>query len=398
MDMPVDSAALIAENSKKEKYADAREFEVSVAPMVGISTPEYRRFMRVVSPNSLVFTEMVVDTSLIHMSSSVLERKIGLPSDKCILQVGGSNPAQIAQAVKRALALGYDKFNLNCGCPSDRVQNGAFGAMLMKDPHLIASIIQRAYDETGVVMSVKCRIGVDDVEDYPSFKKMIEIIVENTPCRTFYVHARKCLLKGLSPADNRRIPPLKYEYVFQLKREMPFLKIILNGGLREVQSIQELQHKVDGVMLGRKPMDDPMFFAEIESRIFGKSQISTLDAIAAYLKELEKRVPERDLFMKKDVLSPCLTTVPNKARDHDPNVLSNIKMTESGEIEYLCRHVDLKPIEPVLHGRKGCKEYKREIARLARERKPTTSVIPNICKYFSVLANEGERETAVHEQ
>ncbi|EHY65480.1 hypothetical protein NERG_01087 [Nematocida ausubeli] len=377
-------------NIKEEKRAEKSAFEISVAPMVGISTPEYRQFMRIISPNSLVFTEMVVDTSLMYMSSSVLERKIGLPTEKCVLQVGGSNPGQIASAVKRAVSLGYANFNLNCGCPSDRVQNGSFGAVLMKDPFSIVRILQAVYEETGVVMSVKCRTGVDEIEDYESFRRMIRIIVENTECRTFYIHARKCLLKGLSPADNRRIPPLNYHYVFQLKQEMPHLKIVLNGGLRDIPSIQALEGKVDGVMLGRKPMDDPMFFAEIEEKILGQRKITTIDAIALYLEGLPNRLKYREKFMQIDTLAPSAYTVPNKQRDHDPNVLSNVSVLLSGEVEYLCRHVDLKPIEPVLHGRRGCKEYKREIARIARERCPTTSVVASIQRYFMDPCEEKE--------
>lgn len=378
------------EKNGKPEEKKRKEFEVSVAPMIRISSPEYRRFMRIVSPNSLVFTEMVVDTSLVHMSSSVLERKIGLPSEQCVLQIGGSNPATVAQAVKRAVQLGYNKFNLNCGCPSDRVQNGAFGAILMKNPPQIADILQCVYAETGVVMSVKCRVGVDTVEDYASFKRMIEIIVEGSPCRTFYVHARKCLLKGLSPADNRRVPPLRYEYVFQLKEEMPDLKIVLNGGLREIEEIKKVYNRVDGVMLGRKPMDDPMFFSEVERDILGKEQISTLSAISTYMKDLEKRAYERDLFMEMDALAPSVSCTPNKPLEHDPNVLSHIRIVSPGEIEYLCRHADLKPIEPVLHGRRGCKEYKKEIARIGKERIPTSSVVSCIEKYFLGQAQEKE--------
>lgn len=375
-----------AENRDSRNIIEKKEkerFEVSVAPMVGISTPEYRRFMRGVSANSLVFTEMVVDTSLIHMSSSVLERKIGLSSNRCVLQIGGSSPSQITQAVKRALSIGYTKFNLNCGCPSDRVQNGMFGAVLMREPNHIAQIVRKVYDATGVVMSVKCRVGVDEIEDYGSFRRMIDIITEHTPCRTFYIHARKCLLKGLSPAENRRVPPLKYEYVFQLKRERPDLKIILNGGIREIEEVKDIIGKVDGVMLGRKPMDDPMFFSRLESAIFNEPEVPAEAAVEEYMKGLEKRPEERGIFMEKDILAPSVTTALRQPMDHDPNDLSNIRTLPSGEIEYLCRHADLKPIEPIMHGRRGCKEYKREIAKIARERVPTSQALPRIVRYLT---------------
>ncbi|OAG29078.1 tRNA-dihydrouridine synthase A [Nematocida displodere] len=337
------------------------KFEVSVAPMVGVSTPEYRKFMQIVSPGSLVFTEMVVDTSLIYMSSSVLERKIGLPSPQCVLQVGGSNPESLSKAVARAVALGYRQVNLNCGCPSDRVQSGRFGAVLMKRPKDIAEIVQRVYVDTGVVMSVKCRVGVDNTETYATFKEMVQTIAELSPCRTFYVHARSCLLNGLSPAENRSIPPLKYHYVFQLKKDLPHLRVILNGGLRQIEEIAAVRESVDGVMLGRKPMDDPMFFARIEESILQRAPVSISVAIQAYLKTLPERVFERERFFVLD--APSQPPQPPATPEHTP---------------HLCTYADLKPIEPALHGQRGCKEFKRTISELARRKAPVTDIWPSI--------------------
>lgn len=357
-------------------------FEVSVAPMIGVSTPEYRRFMRILSPNSKVFTEMIVDTSLIHMTSCVLERKIGLPSPQCILQIGGSCPKSVSHAAKRAAMLGYTSLNLNCGCPSDRVQSGSFGALLMKDPHLIASIVQSVYKETGVIMSVKCRTGLDEVESYEEFRKMVKIISRNSVCKTFYVHARKCLLNGLSPAENRRIPPLTHEYVFQLKKDLPYLNIILNGGIKDISYISSITDKVDGVMLGRKAMDDPFFFTQIESVVFSAPALTRAEAVKRYLNSIPAS-DKRQLFFDLDSkLSPAKESISQKTLAHNPNSPSNIWIDLDGTSVYLCRHADLKPIEPILFGLRGCKKYKQCLSSLVHGRVPVADVFSRIEQFL----------------
>jgi len=361
--------------------------------MLGISTPEYRRFMRIISPNALVFTEMVVDTTLVHMDSEDLERKIGLPTDRCVLQLGGSCPLGISKAAKRALSLGYTKMNLNCGCPSERVQNGKFGAVLMKEPLLIAQIVQEVYEQTGVVLSVKCRIGVDDIEDYASFKKMVETVRDNSPCRTFYVHARKCLLKGLSPADNRRVPPLKYEHVTRLKEELPELTVILNGGIREISQIHGIRDKVDGVMLGRKPAEDPMVFAELEWSIFNTPRLAHGTAVLAYLLQLSEKEEARQRFYKIDeeYNSALKRLKAEKEAQKGKKREEKTKEKENphGSTAHACKYEDLRPIEPVLYGKRGCKEYKRRIADIARERIQNTEVFNRISSFFELLELNG---------
>lgn len=350
-----------------------KNFEVSVAPMLKVSTPEYRHFMRIVSPRSKVFTEMIVDTSLLHMSSDALAKKLGLPTDRCILQLGGGDPELVARGAQRAQALGYTQFNLNCGCPSDRVQSGRFGAVLMKEPLVIAAIVQRVYEQTGTVMSVKCRIGVDDIEDYNAFRELVTTIVAHSPCRTFYVHARKCLLKGLSPANNRRVPPLRYDFVFRLKEEFPELTVILNGGLREIDQVLAVRDKVDGVMLGRKPMEDPMFFSELEHRLFGTPLLSALDAIQIYLSQLSaaQQGAAKDQFRRLDAAFFGAGSEPTPLLPHAPAT------------EYRCHYLDLKPIEGILFGQRGCKAYKRRLAELVREGLPPAEVASQIAAFLS---------------
>ncbi|KAI5189017.1 tRNA-dihydrouridine synthase A [Nematocida sp. AWRm77] len=394
------------------------EFEVSVAPMLGVSTPEYRRFMQIVSPRSLVFTEMVVDISLIHMSSEVLERKIGLPTERCVLQLGGSDPEKIARAAQRAQRLGYTKMNLNCGCPSDRVQSGKFGAVLMQEPMLIARIVQQTYEATGIVLSVKCRTGVDSIEDYASFKSMIGVIVENSPCRTFYVHARKCLLKGLSPADNRRVPPLTYNYVFQIKKDFPHLKIILNGGLRDTSQVLEVADKVDGVMLGRKPMDSPMFFAELEHCLFNTPCITAYTAIQKYLTLLSTlpKKENQDRFFALDTQHTSKSASPRTNPSTNPSTNTNITTdrttdrttatitdittdtitdittdTITDTANSICRYIDIKPIEGVLYGQRGCKEYKRALSSLVRQKLAFQAMLEEVQKVFAALQEHGSK-------
>lgn len=385
-------------------------FEVSVAPMVGISTPEYRDFMRLVSPSSLVFTEMVVDTTLIHMSSEALEQKIGLPSDQCVLQLGGSCPFLISKAAVRARALGYTKMNLNCGCPSSRVQERQFGAVLMLRPDLIADIVNEVYKHTGVILSIKCRIGVDETEDYITFRNMIDVIVDKSPCRTFYVHARRCLLQGLSPAENRKVPVLRYDYVFRLKEERPDLTIILNGGLREVEQILAVKGRVDGVMLGRKPMDDPMFFDEIEQKVYGNSPRTRLFCVEQYLSLLFLRPDRRERFLELDPgnkterISKCTGNEqdPNSTRieaGKQENRENNKKQKEEGiKSPIHCKYADLKPIQAVLYGRRGCKQYKRKLAELAQSKAALTEILPVLRPYFLYVVEEKQPSDCCSEQ
>ncbi|KAI5179827.1 tRNA-dihydrouridine synthase A [Nematocida sp. AWRm80] len=373
-------------------------FEVHVAPMIGVSTPEYRRFMRLLSPNSFVFTEMIVDTSLIHMPSEVLERKIGLPTDKCIIQVGGSVPEQIAKGVKRAAYLGYKLFNLNCGCPSDRVQSGAFGAILMKSPRLIAEIVQEVYKQTGIIMSIKCRTGVDDIEDYNSFISMIDTICAYSPCRTFFIHARKCLLKGLSPADNRRVPPLTHEYVYQLKKDRPDLTIILNGVITEKDQILKAKESLDGVMLARKAMNDPFFFTEIEQILFSTPLTPITETVQKYLLEQSNHTLEQQRFISLDqeyISSLAPENQKKITQTKQPNQIEIPSETDSSKevtketnplsLTSLATYSVLKPIEPLLFGKKGCKEYKRQISELSRNKVPFSTVYQSIQPYLLSL-------------
>jgi len=226
-----------------------------------------RYFHRLLSRHALLYTEMVTTGALIHGDR---QRFLQFHAEEhpLALQLGGSNPRELGWCAKMAEDYGYDEVNLNVGCPSDRVQNGRFGACLMAEPELVAECVEAMCQATGLPVTVKSRIGIDDQDSYEALVHFIATIA-SAGCRTFIVHARKAWLKGLSPKQNREIPPLRYEVVYQLKIDFPQLEFILNGGVTSLaQAETHLQH-VDGVMVGREAYQNPYVLAEVDRRIFG---------------------------------------------------------------------------------------------------------------------------------
>ena len=229
--------------------------KISVAPMMDWTDRHCRTFHRVLAPGALLYTEMVHAQAILHGDR---ERLLGFDDSEhpVALQLGGSDPAHLAQAAKVGEEWGYDEVNLNVGCPSDRVQAGRFGACLMKEPPLVAECIGAMIDAVKIPVTVKCRLGVDEQEDYGAFLKFVDTVAA-TGCQDFIVHARKAWLSGLSPKENRDIPPLRYDWVHRLKQERPALRISLNGGLATVEAcIEQLAH-VDAVMIGRMAYHEP---------------------------------------------------------------------------------------------------------------------------------------------
>ena len=228
---------------------------LSVAPMMDWTDTHCRSFHRVLSPGVLLYTEMVHAQAVIHGDRA---RLLGFDASEhpVALQLGGSDPAALAEASRIGAEWGYDEINLNVGCPSDRVQAGRFGACLMKEPPLVADCIAAMQAAVRVPVTVKCRLGVDEVEDYAVFLAFIDAVAA-TGCRRFVVHARKAWLQGLSPKENREIPPLRYDWVHRLKRERPDLVISINGGLRELDDVRTQLAHVDGVMIGRAAYHEP---------------------------------------------------------------------------------------------------------------------------------------------
>jgi len=259
---------------------------LSVAPMLDWTDRHCRAFHRQITRHTWLYTEMVTTGALIHGDAERQLRFDGV-EHPVALQLGGSDTADLAKSAKLGEQWGYDEINLNCGCPSERVQKGAFGACLMQEPQLVADCVKAMRDAVSVDVTVKHRIGLDYNEDYGFARDFIGTIAD-AGCRTFIVHARNAVLKGLSPKENRDIPPLRYEVAYQLKREFPELEIIINGGVKTDDEIAlHLQH-VDGVMLGREAYHNPYTMANWDARFYGadvtpKSRAEILAAMVPYI-------------------------------------------------------------------------------------------------------------------
>lgn len=249
----------------------------SVAPMLDWTDRHCRWFLRQISKNALLYTEMVTTGALLHSEPS---RWLDYSEDEhpLALQLGGSNPDALAQCANLAEQWGYDEINLNVGCPSDRVKEGRFGACLMAEPLLVKDCISAMISRTRIPVTVKCRIGIDNQDDYQGLQDFVETVA-SAGCETFIVHARKAWLDGLSPKENREIPPLDYPRVYRLKQEMPHLEIILNGGITRVpEAVEHLNH-VDGIMVGREAYNNPWSLSAVDE-LFFNNIASTQDRFA----------------------------------------------------------------------------------------------------------------------
>lgn len=243
----------------------------SVAPMLDWTDRHCRYFHRILTKQSLLYTEMVTTGAILFGKGDYLT--FNAEEHPVSLQLGGSDPVSLAKCAKLAEQKGYDEINLNVGCPSDRVQNGMFGACLMGNATLVADCIKAMQDAVTIPVTVKHRIGIDQQDSYEFVCHFIETIMPY--CQTFIVHARKAWLSGLSPKENREVPPLDYERVYQLKRDYPELVIAINGGITSLEQIKiHLQH-VDGVMVGREAYQNPMLLSEIDQQIFAKDHVIT---------------------------------------------------------------------------------------------------------------------------
>jgi tRNA-dihydrouridine synthase A len=226
-----------------------------------------RSFHRLLSRHAWLYTEMVTTGALLH--GDVARHLAFTPAEAPVaLQLGGSEPADLAQCAKLGEQWGYDEINLNCGCPSERVQRGAFGACLMNEPQLVADCVKAMRDAVSIPVTVKHRIGVDTVEEYGFVRDFVGTIAQ-AGCEVFIVHARNAILKGLSPKENREIPPLKYEFAYRLKRDFPHLEIAINGGITTLDEVEEHLRHVDGVMLGREAYHNPYVLAGVDARFYG---------------------------------------------------------------------------------------------------------------------------------
>ena len=243
---------------------------LSVAPMLDWTDRHCRYFHRLLSSQTLLYTEMVTTGAIIHGKGDFLA--YNQEEHPLALQLGGSNPADLARCAKLAEERGYDEVNLNVGCPSDRVQNGRFGACLMAEPELVAECVAAMKAEVNIPVTVKTRIGIDDLDSYESRSRFVTLVSGQGGCEQFTIHARKAWLSGLSPKENREIPPLDYPRAYQLKQDFPHLTIAINGGVKSLQEAQLHLEHLDGVMIGREAYQSPYILAEVDQQIFGLDQ------------------------------------------------------------------------------------------------------------------------------
>lgn len=261
--MPLESAS----NPKTKHPEPSRRF--SVAPMMDWTDRHCRYFLRLLSQHTLLYTEMVTTGALLHNDADRFLRH-DVSEHPLALQLGGSNPTDLAACAKLAQAAGYDEVNLNVGCPSDRVQNNMIGACLMAHPALVADCVKAMRDAVSTPITVKHRIGINGRDSYAELCDFVGQ-VRDAGCRSFTVHARIAILEGLSPKENRDIPPLRYDVAAQLKADFPDLEIILNGGIKTLDECRIHLQTFDGVMLGREAYHNPYLLAEVDQQLFGST-------------------------------------------------------------------------------------------------------------------------------
>ena len=262
-----------------------------IAPMMDWTDRHCRVFHRQLTKRALLYTEMVTADAVIHGNRTKL---LGFSGEEhpIALQLGGSDPKKLAEAARVGADFGYDEINLNIGCPSSRVQEGRFGACLMSEPELVASCVAVMRANQSAPVTVKCRIGIDEQDAEADFQNFIEVVA-GAGCTTFIVHARKAWLKGLSPKENREIPPIDYQRVYRLKASRPDLKIVLNGGIATVDEVRRHLDHVDGVMLGRAAYQNPFVLAGVDRELFGETASAPTRANA-----LEVLIPYVDAHLR----------------------------------------------------------------------------------------------------
>lgn len=271
------------------------DHRLAIAPMLDWTDRYCRYFLRLISRHALLYTEMVTTGALLHGQR---ERFLAFdPGEHPVaLQLGGSNPAELARCSRMGERQGYDEINLNLGCPSDRVQSGRFGACLMAEPVLVADCVKGMLDAVSIPVSVKQRIGIDDLDSYQQLCDFVGPVAE-AGCNIFIIHARKAWLQGLSPKENREIPPLRYDVVYRLKQDFPRLEMVINGGITTLDQCQRHLAEVDGVMIGREAYHNPWILAEADRLLFGDQTVplsrhQVVERLIPFIdRELKRGVP-----------------------------------------------------------------------------------------------------------
>jgi tRNA-dihydrouridine synthase A len=274
--------------------------KVSVAPMMDCTDRHERYFLRLISKNVLLYTEMIVDEAIYRGDKKKL-LEFNINEKPVALQLGGSSANLLSQAAKIGEDFGYDEINLNLGCPSKKVEKNKFGACLMKEPNLVADCVSKMQASTKLPVTIKTRIGYDNVEDYENFYNFISVL-KSTGIKTFIIHARKAMLGKFTPKQNLNIPPLKYDYVYNLKKDFPNEEVIINGGITSVEEINDHLKKTDGVMIGRAAYHTPYLLADIEKEIFKNeiipSRQEVIENLIPYVKEELKKGTRLNQIMR----------------------------------------------------------------------------------------------------
>ncbi|NVK21175.1 MAG: tRNA dihydrouridine(20/20a) synthase DusA [Kangiellaceae bacterium] len=265
---------------------------ICVAPMLDWTDRHQRRFMRFITKNAVLYTEMITTGAIIHGG---VERHLQYNQEEhpVAIQLGGSDPKDLAHCAKICEDYGYDEINLNVGCPSDRVQNGRFGACLMAEPELVAECMAAMADAVDIPVTVKSRIGIDDLDSYEHLHHFIST-VKQAGVTTFIIHARKAWLSGLSPKQNREIPPLRYDVAYQVKQDFPDLEIILNGGVTTLEQAKEHMQHLDGVMIGREAYHNPYLLSEVDQMFYGSAQeiASRVEVVQGYTEYVQQQLDQ----------------------------------------------------------------------------------------------------------
>ena len=274
--------------------------KVSVAPMMDCTDRHERFFLRLISKNTLLYTEMIVSEAINRGDKKKL-LEFNINEKPVALQIGGSSPKLLAEASKIGEDFGYDEINLNLGCPSKKVEKNKFGACLMKEPILVADCLSKMQSATKLPVTIKTRIGYDNVEDYENFYNFISIL-KDTGVKTFIIHSRKAILGKFTPKQNLNIPPLKYDYVYNLKKDFPNEEIIINGGITSTEEIKSHLTKTDGVMIGSAAYHTPYLLAEIEKEIFNNDDIPSrqevIENLIPYIREEIKKGTRLNQIMR----------------------------------------------------------------------------------------------------
>ena len=311
-----------------------------IAPMMDWTDRHDRVFLRLFTTRALLYTEMVTSAALEHGDANYL-LKHHASEHPVALQLGGSNPKELAKAAELGEEACFDEINLNVGCPSDRVKAGKFGASLMADPQIVSNCVSAIKQSTRLPVTVKCRIGVDDKDTHADLVNFINVVATGG-CELFVIHARKAYLQGLSPKENREIPPLNYERVFAVKQEFPELNFIINGGITSINEALSLLERVDGVMIGREAYNNPYFLREVDNRIFGDltSEKSRTDYLYQYLPYIESQ------------------------------------LTDGASLHHMTRH-----LMGLFKGQKGGKLYRRHLSEYSHKKEASINVLLDAIAY-----------------